>query len=189
MTDAWLVVGLGNPGPKYARNRHNAGYAVADQLAADLGERFGSRSRAQVAEVRLPPLGAEPGPRLIIAKPAVFMNESGGPVAALTGFFRVPLERVLVVHDELELDPGEIRIKRGGGEGGHNGLRSVSRSLGTRDYPRVRLGIGRPPGRMDPADYVLRDVPAAGRADWDVMIRTAADDIQDWVRSGLPDYA
>ena len=183
MTDAWLVVGLGNPGPRYAGNRHNAGYAVADRLAADLGERFGTRSRAQVAEVRLPPIGGLPGPRLVIAKPAVFMNESGGPVAALADFFRVPTERILVVHDELDLDPGEIRFKHGGGEGGHNGLRSVSRSLGTRDYPRLRLGIGRPPGRMDPADFVLRDVPAAERADWEVMLATAADDVLEVVSS------
>lgn len=182
MTEVWLVVGLGNPGPRYQRNRHNAGYAVAERLAADLGERFGSRSRAQVAEARLPPLDGTLGPRLVIAKPVVFMNESGGPVAALSSFFRVPVERVLVVHDDLELEPGEIRVKRGGGEGGHNGLRSVSKSLGSRAYPRLRLGIGRPPGRMDPADYVLRDVPAAERAEWDVMITSAADEVQGLVR-------
>lgn len=187
MSDAWLVVGLGNAGPRYAGNRHNAGYAVAERLALDLGERFGTRSRAQVAEVRLPPVDGLPGPRMIIVKPAVFMNESGGPVAALSGFFRVPAERVLVVHDELELALGQVRIKRGGGEGGHNGLRSVTKSLGTRDYPRLRLGIGRPPGRMDPADFVLRDVPAADAADWDIMIHSAADDIQGLVRTGLTD--
>ena len=184
MSDPWLVVGLGNPGPRYARNRHNAGYAVADRLAESLGERFGTRSRAQVAEVRLPPLGGVPGPRVIIAKPAVFMNESGGPVSALTGFFRVAPGQVVVLHDELELPLGEIRLKLGGGEGGHNGLRSVTKSLGTRDYLRVRLGIGRPPGRMDPADYVLRDVPGADRDSWDVMIETAVDEIERLIRTG-----
>ena len=187
MSDPWLVVGLGNPGPRYARNRHNAGYAVAGPRGARRPPPFGSRSRAQVAETRLPPLAGLPGSRLIIVKPAVFMNESGGPVAALTGFFRVPAERVLVVHDELELELGEVRIKRGGGEGGHNGLRSVSKSLGTRDYPRVRLGIGRPPGRTAAADYVLKDVPAAERAVWDVMVETAVDDVQRLVRDGLTD--
>ena len=186
VSEPWLVVGLGNPGPAYARNRHNAGYAVADRLLEDLSERYGSRSRAQVAQTRLAPSHGVPGPRLVIAKPTVFMNESGGPVAALAGFFRVPPERVLVVHDELELPLGELRVKRGGGEGGHNGLRSVSKSLGTRDYPRLRLGIGRPPGRMQPADYVLRDVPAADRAAWEVAVATAADDIQRLIRNGLP---
>jgi PTH1 family peptidyl-tRNA hydrolase len=187
VSDPWLVVGLGNPGPKYAGNRHNAGYAVAERLAEALGERFSTRSRALVAQTRLQPLGGMPGPQLIIAKPAVFMNESGGPVSALVGFFRVPPSQVLVVHDELELPLGEVKIKRGGGEGGHNGLRSVSKSLGTRDYLRMRLGIGRPPGRMDPADYVLRDVPAVDKSAWDVMLETAMEDIQRLVRGDLPD--
>jgi PTH1 family peptidyl-tRNA hydrolase len=186
VSDPWLIVGLGNPGPRYAGNRHNAGYAVADRLAAVLGERFGGRSRAQVAETRLPPLAGTPGPRVIIAKPDVFMNESGGPVSGLAGFFKVPPSRVLAVHDELELELGDVRLKQGGGEGGHNGLRSISKSLGTRDYPRLRLGIGRPPGRMDPADYVLRDVPGADRALWDVMIETAVDDVERVVRGELP---
>ncbi|MFI7588720.1 aminoacyl-tRNA hydrolase [Spongisporangium articulatum] len=185
MSDAWLVVGLGNPGPTYARNRHNAGFQVADRLAETLGERFGSRSRAQVAETRLPPLGGVPGPRLVIAKPAVFMNESGGPVAALTQFFGVEPARLLVVHDELELPLGEIRLKFGGGEGGHNGLRSISKSVKTRDYLRLRLGIGRPPGRQDPADFVLRDVPNAEKADWGVMIESAVDDVERVVRGEL----
>src|SRR4051812_2650127 len=122
----WIVVGLGNPGDQYRRNRHNAGYLVADALAAEVGGRFSAhRSRAQVVEGRLPPSAGQPGPRLVVAKPSVFMNESGGPVAGLLNFFRVPVERLIVIHDELDLPFGVLRLKQGGGEGGHNGLRSI----------------------------------------------------------------
>jgi PTH1 family peptidyl-tRNA hydrolase len=185
-TDPWLVVGLGNPGAKYAGNRHNLGYAVADRLAELVGGRFSShRSRAEVLEARLPPEGGRPGPRVVLAKPQTYMNESGGPVVNLARFYRVPVERLLVVHDELDLPFGIVRLKRGGGEGGHNGLRSVSRSLGERDYARLRLGIGRPPGRMDPADYVLRDVPAADRPEQALMVEDAADAVVDVLRLGF----
>jgi PTH1 family peptidyl-tRNA hydrolase len=120
-----------------------------------------------------------PGPRLVLAIPSSYMNLSGGPVSALAGFYGVPAERLLVVHDELDLPLGRLRLKRDGGEGGHNGLRSVSQSLGRRDYCRLRLGIGRPPGRMDPADFVLRDFSSAEREDAGVMIHQAADVIRD----------
>ncbi len=131
---------------------------VLDALAAEHGLRFGShKARAHLAQFRLPPVGGVPGPGLILAKPDGYMNTSGGPVAALVRFFKVDADRLLVVHDELDLPFGQLRLKRDGGEGGHNGLRSVSSALGTRAYCRLRLGIGRPPGRMDPADYVLRD--------------------------------
>ena len=186
MDQPWVVVGLGNPGDRYQRNRHNVGYLVADQLAAEVGGKFSAhRSRAQVLEGRLPPAAGSPGPRLVVAKPSVFMNESGGPVAGLLSFFRVPVERLIVVHDELDLPFGVLRLKQGGGEGGHNGLRSISRSTDSKNYLRVRLGIGRPPGRMDPADYVLRDVPAAEREELQLMIGDAADAIQSILVSGF----
>jgi peptidyl-tRNA hydrolase, PTH1 family len=172
----WLVVGLGNPGERYARNRHNVGYRVANHLAAEIGGRFSAhRSRALVVEGRLAPVGGRPGPRIVLAKPSVFMNESGGPVAGLLGYYQVPLEKLLVVHDELDLPFGEVKVKDGGGEGGHNGLRSISRSVGSRAYRRIRLGVGRPPGRMDPADYVLADVPNRDVQELELMVTVAGD--------------
>jgi peptidyl-tRNA hydrolase, PTH1 family len=181
----WLVVGLGNPGPKYQGNRHNVGARVVAALAAELGARLGShRSRAEVAEARLPARAGVPGPRLVLAVPTSFMNESGGPVAGLLRFFRVEPARLLVVHDELDLPFGRLRLKRDGGEGGHNGLRSISQSLATKDYCRLRLGIGRPPGRMDPADFVLRDFSAAERADAELMVADAMDAARDLAVQG-----
>jgi PTH1 family peptidyl-tRNA hydrolase len=175
----WLVVGLGNPGPGYAGNRHNAGAMALDRLAADLGCRLGRhKTRAEVAEVRLPPVGGRPGPRLVLARPSSYMNECGGPVAGLVRFYRVTPERLLVLHDELDIPFGQVRLKRGGGEGGHNGLRSISQSIGTKDYCRLRFGIGRPPGRMDPADFVLRDFGSAERKELPVLIADAADAVR-----------
>ena len=182
----WLVVGLGNPGPKYAGNRHNLGAMVVDRLAGEVGGTFSRhRARADVLTGRLGMTGGRPGPRVVLAKPQSWMNESGGPVSGLVRFFHIPLDRLLVVHDELDLPFGAVRLKRSGGEGGHNGLKSVSRSLGSRDYCRLRLGIGRPPGRMDPADFVLRDVPAADRAEQSIMIEEAADAVSEVLRSGF----
>ncbi len=176
----WLVVGLGNPGPSYAGNRHNAGAMALDVLAGELGSRLSAhKARAQVAEVRLPPVGGRPGPRLILARPSCYMNESGGPVSGLVRFYSIELDRLLVLHDELDLPFSQIRLKRDGGEGGHNGLRSISRSLGSKDYCRLRMGVGRPPGRMDAADYVLRDFSGAERADAAVMVGEAADAVRD----------
>lgn len=180
----WLVVGLGNPGSQYARNRHNVGATSVAVLAADLGATLSShKTRARVAEVRLPPRstpeGLRPGPRLVLAVPTCFMNLSGGQVSGVVSFYRAELDRLLVLHDELDLPFGQLRLKRDGGEGGHNGLRSVSQSLGRRDYCRLRLGIGRPPGRMDPADFVLRDFAAAEREDGAVMVNQAADVVRD----------
>jgi PTH1 family peptidyl-tRNA hydrolase len=181
----WLVVGLGNPGPRYAGNRHNVGAMVVDAVAAGLRERFSAhRSGAQVAQARLSPVGGRPGPAVVLAKPTLYMNESGGQVAGLVRFYKVPPHRLLVVHDELDLTAGEVRLKRDGGEGGHNGLRSITRSLGTRDYCRLRLGIGRPPGRMDPADFVLRDFPVSGRAEQELMIAEGADAVRDVLTVG-----
>lgn len=186
MSDSpWLIVGLGNPGERYARNRHNLGEMVVDGLAAGHGVRFSAhRARAQVAQFRLPPLGTQPGPSLILAKPSGYMNTSGGPVAGLVSYFKIPTEQLLVVHDELDLPLGDLRLKRGGGEGGHNGLRSISTSLGAKDYCRLRLGIGRPPGRMDPADFVLADFGSREREDAAVMVGQAEDVVIDLARHG-----
>jgi PTH1 family peptidyl-tRNA hydrolase len=172
----WLVVGLGNPGPRYAGNRHNVGQMVVAQLAADLGATLSShRSRAPAAAARLRPAGGRPGARLVLATPTSYMNESGGQVVGAVRFFKVPPERLLVVHDELDLPFGDVVLKRGGGEGGHNGLRSISASLGTRDYARLRVGIGRPPGRMDPADFVLRDFSPVERKELPFVLSDAVD--------------
>jgi peptidyl-tRNA hydrolase, PTH1 family len=182
----WLVVGLGNPGAGYARNRHNLGFMVVDRLADDVGGRFSRhKARADVLTGRLGTVGGRPGPRVVLAKPHTYMNESGGPVAGLVRFFSVPVDRLLVVHDELDLPFGTVRLKRGGGEGGHNGLKSVSKSLGQKDYCRLRLGIGRPPGRMDPADFVLKDVPASDRAEQALMVEDGADAVKTVTLVGL----
>lgn len=187
MSDTWLVVGLGNPGAKYAGNRHNVGHMVIAALAARAGGRpVSHRSGAHVLDSRLGVLpGGAPGPRAVLAVPDSYMNLSGRAVGKLVAFYGVPVERLLVVHDELDLPPHVLRLKSGGGEGGHNGLKSISASLGTRDYARLRIGIGRPPGRMDPADYVLRDFPTAEREDVAVTVLAAADAVEDVVTTGL----
>ncbi|WP_433129331.1 aminoacyl-tRNA hydrolase [Micromonospora sp. CA-240977] len=179
----WLVVGLGNPGREYAGNRHNVGFMVADLLAGRLGARFGRHKRA-VAEVAEARLGFG-GPKLVLAKPLTYMNLSGGPVASLAQFYKVPTAQVIAVHDELDIDFGQVRIKFGGGEGGHNGLRSMSKSLGTKDYARVRFGVGRPPGRQDPADYVLSDFGTAERKELDFLVDRAADVVESVIVKGV----
>jgi PTH1 family peptidyl-tRNA hydrolase len=178
--DTYLVVGLGNPGPSYAGNRHNVGAMVLDLLAERVGGRFKShKGRADVVEGRLA------GDRVVLAKPRSYMNESGGPVAGLRQFHKVPLDHVIVVHDELDLPYGTVRLKLGGGDNGHNGLRSITRSAGGPDYLRVRVGIGRPPGRQDPADFVLRDFSGAERKDLALHVDRAADAIEALVAEGL----
>jgi peptidyl-tRNA hydrolase, PTH1 family len=187
-SDPWLVVGLGNPGPGYAAHRHNVGAMTVAALAAGVGAtlRQHKSARAWAAEVRLGTLpGGLPGPRAVLAQPMTYMNLSGGPVAGLVRFYSVPLDQVVVVHDELDIDLGQIRLKRGGGEGGHNGLRSISQSLGSRDYLRVRLGIGRPPGRQDPADYVLSPFPARDAVERDLLVGDGAEAVTDLVQQGL----
>jgi PTH1 family peptidyl-tRNA hydrolase len=183
----WLVVGLGNPGPKYAGNRHNVGAMVVDELASRGSTRLTAhKARAAVATVRVGMLpGGAPGPAVVVAVPSSYMNESGGPVKALMGFFSVEVDRLLVVHDELDIPAGEVRLKKGGGEGGHNGLRSISSALGSKDYLRVRVGIGRPPGRMDAADFVLRDFGTAERKELPFLIADAADAVEMVVTQGL----
>jgi len=179
----WLVVGLGNPGRQYAGNRHNVGFLVADLLAARVGAKFGrsKRAHAEVAEGRL----GFGGPKLILAKPLTYMNLSGAPVSQLMQFFKIPVANVVAVHDELDLPYGQVRTKRGGGEGGHNGLRSMSKSLGTKEYARVRFGIGRPPGRQDPADYVLSDFAGAERKELEFLVDRAADVVEAVVLEGV----
>jgi peptidyl-tRNA hydrolase, PTH1 family len=183
MDETWLVVGLGNPGKEYARNRHNVGFLVADLLAARIGARFGRHRRAvaEAAEGRLAP----GGPRVVLAKPLTYMNLSGGPAAALSQFYKISVGNIIAVHDELDLGYGQVRAKLGGGEGGHNGLRSLSKSLGGKDYVRVRFGIGRPPGRQDPADYVLSDFSAAERKELEFLVDRAADVVEAVVTQGV----
>ncbi len=181
----WLVVGLGNPGPQYELTRHNLGHRVLDALAADASARFRRhRVQAVVAETRLGVPG-RPGPRVVLAKPASYMNLSGAPVAGLVRYYGVDIERLVVVHDELDVDFGRVKLKRGGGDAGNNGLRSVTKSLGTPDYLRVRCGIGRPPGRQDPADYVLRPFPAAARTEVELLIGDAAEAVELLLAEGL----
>jgi PTH1 family peptidyl-tRNA hydrolase len=186
--DTWLVVGLGNPGPRYAGNRHNVGAMVVDELASRHGSARlkAHKARASIAEVRLSGMtGAVPGPRAVLAVPSSYMNESGGPVKALMQFFSVDADHLIVLHDELDIPAGEVRLKKGGGEGGHNGLRSISSALGTKDYLRVRVGIGRPPGRMEPADFVLRDFSVAERKELPFLVGDAADATEQLVAEGL----
>ncbi|MFI2642916.1 aminoacyl-tRNA hydrolase [Streptomyces sp. NPDC018610] len=184
-SDPWLIVGLGNPGPEYAMNRHNVGFMVADLLADRMGGRFkrAGKAQAQVVEGRIGP----PGPgsrRVVLAKPMSYMNLSGGPVNALRDFYKVPLAHVVAVHDELDIDYGVLRLKLGGGDNGHNGLKSMTKAMGA-DYHRVRFGIGRPPGRMQVADFVLKDFSSAERKELDYFVDRAADAVECLLAEGL----
>ena len=186
VTDVWLVVGLGNPGPAYAGHRHNVGYLVDDVLAQRMGSPFRTHKsgRADVVEGRLGPVGAE-APRVVLARARSYMNESGGAVSTLAKFYKVPPERIIAVHDELDIPYGSLRIKLGGGDNGHNGLRSMRSSLGTGDFYRVRVGIGRPPGRQDPADFVLSNYSATERKELEINVVEAADAVESLVADGL----
>jgi len=184
--DVWLVVGLGNPGPSYAGHRHNVGYLVVSELAERMGSGFRAHKsgRADVVEGRLAPPGAD-GPRVVLVRTRSYMNESGGPVKQLASFYKVPPERVIAVHDELDLPFDTMRVKLGGGDNGHNGLRSLRGSLGTGDFYRVRLGIGRPSGRQDVADFVLSNYSAAERKAVPLQVSTAADAVESLIEDGL----
>jgi PTH1 family peptidyl-tRNA hydrolase len=178
--DRLLLIGLGNPGPRYAATRHNAGFLVVDLLAERLGARFKAhKGRADVVEGRIC------GVPIVLAKPRSYMNESGGPVVSVARFYKVPVEQIVVVHDDLDLPFGALRLKRGGGDGGHNGLRSTTAALGSKEYLRVRLGVGRPPGRQDPADFVLREFASAERKELPFHIDRAADAVEELVAHGL----
>lgn len=182
MTSTWLVVGLGNPGPRYEATRHNIGQMVVDELARRRGESFREhKGGARVVETWLRP-GAE---KLVLVKPNSFMNVSGTPVAALARFYSVPPEQIIVVHDELDISFDTIKLKSGGGHGGHNGVRDVARAIATPDFPRVRVGIGRPVGRQDAADWVLAPFGKDERANLPILVDDAADAVELLVAEGL----
>lgn len=185
-TPVWLVVGLGNPGPSYAGHRHNVGHLVVDELAQRLGSSFRAHKsgRADVVEGRFGAPGT-PGPRVVLMKARCYMNETGGPVKQVAAFYKVPPERVVAIHDELDIPFDTMRVKLGGGDNGHNGLRSIRSSLGTGDFHRVRVGIGRPPGRRDPADFVLSDYSATERRILPFQVDRAADAVETLVTEGL----
>ena len=188
---AWLVVGLGNPGPTYASTRHNAGFFVADELARRARAGFGAPRgmRADVGETRLAASGmggvGADAQRVVLLKPRTYMNESGAAVAKASAFYKIPADHVVAVHDELDLEFGQVRLKLGGGDNGHNGLRSMRAALGTGDFLRVRFGIGRPPGRQDPAAFVLAPIPVALREDYAVEAARVADAGEALLADGL----
>ena len=181
MAETLLVIGLGNPGPQYEKTRHNIGFMVVDVLAARVGGSFKVHKRSG-AEIVTGRLGNRP---VVVAKPRTYMNESGRHVGPLAKFYSVSPADVIVIHDELDIDFGKIRLKLGGGEGGHNGLRSVANALGTKDFQRVRIGIGRPPGRKDPADFVLENFSAAERKELPAICEQATDAIELLIETGL----
>jgi peptidyl-tRNA hydrolase, PTH1 family len=183
---SWLVVGLGNPGPAFASHRHNIGYRVADELARRMDVRLSvlRGCRAEVADGRIGPPGAQ-APRLILAKSRTFMNETGWAVTRLLSYYKLKPAQMIVVHDELDIDPGQLRVKFGGGDNGHNGLKAIRKSLGNGEFFRVRIGVGRPPGRQDPADYLLSNFPANAREAVEVEIGRAADAVESLVLVGL----
>ncbi len=184
--EVWLVVGLGNPGPTYAGNRHNIGYMVNDELARRLGSGWRSHKsgHADVVEGRLGAPGSA-APRLVLGRPRCFMNESGGPVKALATFYKVPVGRIIAIHDELDIDFATLRTKLGGGDNGHNGLKSMRASLGSGEFYRVRAGIGRPPGRQSPADFVLANYGSTERKELPFQIDSAADAVESLIADGL----
>lgn len=177
----FLIVGLGNPGSRYARNRHNLGFQVLDRLAARHDLRFDrSQKQALVAQ------GTIAGQRVLLAKPQTYMNASGEAVAPLARFYQIPLDRVMVIFDDLDLPLGTLRLRPGGGAGGHNGMRSIIHHLGSDAFPRLRIGIGRPPGRMAPTAYVLQDFRPEEEAEMAIVREQAADAIELWLSEGLP---
>jgi PTH1 family peptidyl-tRNA hydrolase len=184
--DLWLVVGLGNPGPSYSGHRHNIGYLVADELASRMGSPFRAHKsgRAEVVEGRLAPPGT-PGPRVVLMRGRGYMNESGGPVSTIAKFYGVTPAGIIAIHDELDIAFGTLRVKFGGGDNGHNGLRSMRGSLGTGDFYRIRAGIGRPPGRQAVADFVLSDYSAVERKELPFQVGDAADAVECLVTDGL----
>jgi peptidyl-tRNA hydrolase, PTH1 family len=183
----WLVVGLGNPGPTYARNRHNVGFLVADELASRFGVRFAPAKgmRAEVAELRLGLPGAAGASRLVLVKPRTYMNDTGAAVRKLLSWYKIEADRLVAIHDELDIDPGQIRAKFGGGDNGHNGLRSIRSALGHGDFYRIRVGVGRPPGRQDPADFLLSDFSAREREGLADEVVRAADAVESLLTDGL----
>lgn len=177
----WLIVGLGNPGSTYAATRHNVGYHVTDELAARMGGRFSSVKGARADAVS----GLLVGQRTVLGRARTYMNESGGPVSSLMKYYDVPAEQLIVVHDELDLPLGSLRCKLGGGDNGHNGLKSIRQSIGTGDFLRVRYGIGRPPGQQEVHDFVLKPFAKADRVEADIVTQEAADAVESLLTVGL----
>lgn len=186
--EPWLVFGLGNPGPKYESTRHNIGQMVVAELAQRIGVNLTrTKLRTNVGTSRLP-TGATPGvpgPRVVLATSTGYMNESGGPVRALADFYSIDSERIIAVHDDVDIPFDTIKAKVGGGEGGHNGLRSMTSVLGTKNYPRIRAGVGRPAGRQDTADYVLKPFSKDERATLPIFISDIADAVELLIVDGL----
>jgi len=182
--EGWVVVGLGNPGPSYAHTRHNVGYLVADELARRMGGSWRAQKsgRAFSVEGRL---AGVPGVRAVLGRGRCFMNESGGPVSSLLSFFKATPDQLIVIHDELDLPYGALRVKLGGGDNGHNGLRSIRHSLGTGDFYRVRMGIGRPAGRQDTVGFVLAPFSPAEHRELDLHVQRAADVVEALGTDGL----
>jgi len=180
MTDRYLIVGLGNPGRKYSGNRHNTGFMTIDRAAERHGIRFGKlQSKAAVAS------GQMVGRDVLLAKPQSYMNNSGQPVRSLVDFYKIPVDRLIVVYDDLDLPSGTVRLRPEGGSGGQNGMKDIIQHLGTREFARLRMGIGRPQGRMDPVDYVLQNF---GKDEWEVMqiaFDTAVDALETWLTDGI----
>jgi len=173
-----IVVGLRNPGSDYEGTRHNVGVEVLAELANRQGARFKSKSmriRSEIAEIRVD------GEKVVLAAPLSFMNESGGPVSATLRYLKAELSDLLVIHDDIDLDFGRLRLQVGGGSGGHNGIRSLEKSLGTREFQRLKVGVGRPPGRQDPADFVLRRFSSQERPEVDLIVVDAADVVERWI--------
>jgi PTH1 family peptidyl-tRNA hydrolase len=177
----WIVLGLGNPDDEYGNTRHNAGAMVVALLAARAGAKLkrSSRTRALVAEVR------DGDARVVLARPASYVNESGGPASLLARWYKTPVERIVVVHDEIDLAYGKLQVRQDGGTAGHNGLKDVAKALGSPDFLRVRIGVGRPPGRKDPADYVLEPISRRDAEDFAVLLERAADATMDLVHLPL----
>lgn len=175
----WLVVGLGNPGERYSRTRHNLGVMVLDELLERTSSRLKShKSGMMIAEANL---GGSP---LVLARSTSYMNETGRPLGQLARFYKSPVDQIVVVHDELDIPFGDVRVKIGGGTAGHNGLKSVGNHLSTKDFPRVRVGISRPTGRLEAADYVLQEFSGAERKELPEIIGRAADAVERLITEG-----
>jgi PTH1 family peptidyl-tRNA hydrolase len=177
----WLIVGLGNPGPTYANTRHNVGYLVAEGLAERIGAPFKAHvsRRADIVEGRL---GAE---RVVLGRARSYMNESGGAVSTLAKYYDVQPDQVIVIHDEIDIGLGQLRVKFGGGDNGHNGLKSLRKSLDTGDFFRVRVGVGRPNGSGEVHDHVLKAFSAAERKELPLLVEEAADAVESLISRGL----
>ena len=180
----WLVVGLGNPGTEYESTRHNIGAMVVEKIATSSGVKFTShKTQSHIAEIKRG-IGIDQ-PTFLLARPNSYMNDSGSAVAGLSQYFEIPAERVIALHDELDIPFAAIRVKLGGGDNGHNGLKSITQSLGTNNYFRIRLGVGRPPGQQDPGDFVLKKFNSVEKKELEIFLARAEDAISSLATKGL----